>query len=94
MLRNVLMLISLVMLGGGIVCLLFHIPAPAYTLIIWGAILLAALVYERFRYKPLELKLPGPGWERTSERFVDAESGKTVTVFLEPKTGERRYVEE
>jgi hypothetical protein len=82
------------MLGGGVACLLFRIAAPAYTLIIWGAILLAALIYERFRYKPLEQKSPGPGWERTSERFVDAESGKTVTVYLEPKTGERQYVEE
>jgi hypothetical protein len=94
MLRNVLLFISLAMLASGVACLLFRIPAPAYTLIIWGAILFAAVVYERFRYKPLEHKLPGAGCERTSERFVDAESGKTVTVYLESKTGERQYVEE
>ncbi len=94
MLRNVLLLLSLAALAIGVVCLLFGRDPPAYTLLIWGAILLAAVVYERFRYKPLERKLPGPGWERTSERFVDAESGKTVTVYVEPKTGERQYVEE
>jgi hypothetical protein len=28
----------------------------------------------------------------TNERFIDPESGKTVTVFYQPFTGERRYV--
>lgn len=94
MLRNVLLIVSLAVLALGVVFLLLRIPSPAYTLLIWGAILFAAVVYERFRYKPLENRSPGPGWERTSERFVDAESGKTVTVYVEPKTGERQYVEE
>jgi hypothetical protein len=94
MLRNFVLLLSVAALGLGAVLLLWRVDPPAYTLLIWGAALLAAVVYERFRYKPLERKLPGPGWERTSERFVDAESGKTVTVYIEPKTGERQYVEE
>jgi len=94
MLRKVLVGLSLAALALGIVCLLFGADPPAFTLIIWGAILLAAVIYERFRYKPLEKIEPGQGWERTSERFVDAESGKTVTVYVEPKSGERQYVEE
>jgi len=94
MLRNFLLVLSLGVIALGVVFLLLRIPSPAYTLLIWGTILFAAVVYERFRYKPLEHKSPGPGWERTSERFVDAESGKTVTVYVEPKTGERQYVEE
>lgn len=94
MLRNVLLVLSMMALGGGALCLLFGVASPAYTLLLWGAILFAAVVYERFRYKPLERALPGKGWERTSERFVDTDSGKTVTVFIEPATGERRYVEE
>ena len=94
MLRNVLLILSLAVLALGVLFLLLGKASPAYTLLIWGQILFAAVVYERFRYKPLEQKLPGPGWERTSERFVDAESGKTVTVYVEPKTGERQYVEE
>jgi hypothetical protein len=43
-------------------------------------------------YKPLVAKAPGPGWQRTDERFVDDETGATVTVFVEPGTGERAYV--
>jgi hypothetical protein len=51
-------------------------------------------VYERFRYKPLAPASPGADWQRTSERFVDPDSGKTVTVYLQPGSGERQYVEE
>lgn len=94
MLRNVLLLLSLVALGAGVLCLFTGANSPGFTLVIWGAILLGAVVYERFRYKPLSHREPGPGWERTSERFVDAESGKTVTVYVQSGTGERQYVEE
>ncbi len=94
MLRNVLLLLSLAALGIGALCLLLGADPPAYTLLIWGAILLAAVVYERFRYKLLARAQPGADWERTSERFVDAESGKLVTVYVQPQTGERQYVEE
>lgn len=94
MLRNILMLLSLGALGAGVLCLFLGASPPGYTLIIWGAILFAAVVYERFRYKPLARGAPGPGWERTNERFVDAESGRTVTVYVQPRTGERQYVEE
>jgi hypothetical protein len=33
-------------------------------------------------------------WRATDERFVDPESGKLVTVWFDPQSGERRYVEE
>jgi membrane protein implicated in regulation of membrane protease activity len=94
MLRSVLVFLGLAALGLGALCLLIGADPPAYTLLIWGAVLLAAIVYERFRYKPLASASPGSGWQRTSERFVDPDSGKTVTVYLQPSSGERQYVEE
>ncbi|HEY1613998.1 MAG TPA: hypothetical protein VGF97_09945 [Rhizomicrobium sp.] len=93
-LRKALLLISLAALGFGAFFLVIGERSPALTLLIWGGILLAALVYERFRYKPLVTRQPGPNWERTSERFVDAETGKTVTVYVERDSGDRQYVEE
>ena len=93
-LRNALLLISLGALGLGAFFLVIGARSPALTLLIWGGILFAALLYERFRYKPLATTLPGPNWERTGERFVDAETGKTVTVYVEQSTGERQYVED
>ena len=47
---------------------------------------------ERVLYKPLLLEKPGPGWVRTTERFVDPDTGKTVDVFYDPRSGERQYV--
>ena len=58
----------------------------------WGLILIAGLLFERWRYKPLTGQRPGPDWVATDERFVDPETGKLVTVYFHPSTGERRYV--
>lgn len=57
-----------------------------------GLLLTAALLIERWRYKPLSEDRPGPDWVKTDERFVDPETGKLVTVFYRPATGERRYI--
>jgi hypothetical protein len=57
-----------------------------------GFVLLLALVVERWRYKPVTGHPPRAGWVPTNERFVDPESGRLVTVFYQPATGERRYV--
>ena len=61
-------------------------------LAVWAAILLVGLLIERWRYKPLAERPPGPDWQRTEERFVDPETGKLVTVYFHPSTGERRYI--
>ncbi|HEX3429775.1 MAG TPA: hypothetical protein VHT03_02720 [Rhizomicrobium sp.] len=94
MLRSALLFLALAAMALGALCLVVGADPPAFTLFIWGAILLAAIVYERFRYKPLATASPGAGWQRTNERFVDPDSGKTVTVYLQPGSGERQYVEE
>jgi hypothetical protein len=57
-----------------------------------GLFLLFGLVVERWRYKRLTSRRPGPDWMPTNERFVDPESGNLVTVFYQPSTGERCYV--
>jgi hypothetical protein len=58
----------------------------------FGALLFVGLVFERWRYKPLSDARLGPDWVATEERFVDPETGKLVTVYFHPATGERRYV--
>jgi hypothetical protein len=57
-----------------------------------GLVLIGAALVERWRYKQLNGGQPGPEWVATDERFVDPESGKLVTVYYRPATGERRYV--
>jgi len=65
---------------------------PAGLLALWAAILVVGLLIERWRYKKLTPAPPGPDWQRTDERFVDPETGKLVTVYFHPATGERRYI--
>jgi uncharacterized membrane protein HdeD (DUF308 family) len=67
---------------------------PAFMFLFWGAIIIAGTVFERFRYKPLETKAPAGNWQRTAERFLDDETGVPVTVWLDPVTGERKYVQD
>ena len=57
-----------------------------------GFLLSFVALVERWRYKRLGRTRPGPGWVATGERFRDPETGKLVTVYYRPETGERRYV--
>jgi hypothetical protein len=65
---------------------------PTLRLALPGFLLIATVLFERWRYKHLASGRPGPEWVETDERFVDPESGKLVTVYSHPSTGERRYV--
>ena len=73
-----------------------------------GAVLLAAVILERTRYRSLhaettgashgpgggEPEPPGPRFRPTDERFVDPTTGVPMRVWLDAATGERRYVAE
>jgi hypothetical protein len=92
MLRAVLFAIGLVLLGAGSAAALAG--WPAIPLAAFGAILTLALLFDRYVYKPIRQEPPGTGWEQTAERFIDPESRQSVTVYFNPRTGERRYVGE
>jgi hypothetical protein len=62
-------------------------------LLIVGAVVLLTALLER-SYGSLVRRPTGGDWRPTDERFVDPESGKLVTVWFDPSTGERRYVAE
>jgi hypothetical protein len=91
MLRNVVIGIGAVALACGAAALLVGV-APGFVFLFWGAVIVLSVVYERVRYKPIEEAAPGPGWTRTAERFIDDETGETVSVWLDPASGERKYV--
>ena len=78
-------------------------------LVIGGAVLVVAVVLERQRYRSDEADRAfepiGPGggepsgqleprFRRTDERFVDPTRGHTMRVYVDPRTGERRYLAE
>lgn len=64
--------------------------AGTVPLIVWGAVLSAAVLLERWRYVARGGAAPGQ-WQVTDERFIDPESGKAMQVLYNPRTGERRY---
>jgi len=93
-LRNVLLALGACSFALGLTLFATGDAGPSIVFAIWGMVLVVGLVIERFRYKRLASGSPGPGWERSAERFVDEETGKMVTVYTRPETGERLYVKE
>lgn len=73
-----------------------------------GAILVAGVLLERTRYRSLHAELTGDGhgpgggetarpdgrFRATDERFVDPTTNVPMRVYVDPATGERRYVPE
>jgi hypothetical protein len=95
MLRNILLAFGGTLIAAGLVVLVSGAIAPALVCLVWGAILVFGIIYERVAYKTIVDKVPaGKDWVRTTERFVDEKTGKTITVYVKPFTGERAYVAE
>jgi len=93
MLRTMVFIVSLTVgLVGLGACLAGHADATPAAL--WGGLIAAALLVERWRYRATTTPgLPSGDWHSTGERFVDPESGRTLQVLFNPRTGERRYEE-
>lgn len=95
MLRNFVLTLGGALLLTGAVTLISGAFGFAMFCLVWGAILVFGIIYERYGYKSIVDKVPdGKGWTRTAERFIDDKSGKTITVYVKPFTGERAYVAE
>jgi len=90
--RVVLLVIAGLLMAGGVAMAVLCIFPAAIGLGAWGVILLIGLLIERWRYKPLSERSPGPDWAATGERFVDPETGKLVMVYYHRASGERRSV--
>jgi hypothetical protein len=93
MLRSIVIALGLVCFGFGLAALVVGGFPGALMFLVGGGLVLLGTLYERVRYKPLAAARPG-GTVRTDERFIDDETGKPVTVYVDPATGERTYVEE
>jgi hypothetical protein len=75
------------------------IEPAAFPVLIVAGLLALGTFFERFAYKGgrdgrFGAASTGGAWQATTERFLDQESGRVVTVWFNPANGERRYVEE
>jgi hypothetical protein len=80
----------------------------ALSLFVPGALLIAAVLLERTRYRSLTAEHTGDGhgpgggepvmpdarFRPTGERFVDPTTGVLMRVFVDAATGEQRYLPE
>ena len=89
--RGLVFLIGLGFLIGAFAA--WRSAAPAVP-VIWltgvGVVFVIAGAFERM-IGGLSNRRPGAGWVETDERFVDDKTGKVVTVFYKPETGDRFY---
>lgn len=66
-----------------------QLGAGVYALGLGGLIVLGTVFEGRYRSNHAR---PGADWKPTGERFEDPQTGETVQVFYDPRSGERRYV--
>ena len=91
MLRKAILAYGVLGVIGAIVLALAGIVVGlVFYLFVNGAIVLAAVLFERGRYRPAFT--PGGPWQETSERFVDPTTGQLMKVRYNPQTGARDYV--
>jgi hypothetical protein len=83
--------IAISLLWAGTLYLMSH-DITAWPAFAGLTILLIAILFER-RYHPAATKPDGTEWIATDEQFVDDVSGKLVKVWYNPRTGERRYID-
>jgi UPF0716 family protein affecting phage T7 exclusion len=80
----------LAIIGAILLALAGVITGLVLYLLVNGAVVIAALVFERGRYRPA-VSPDGP-WQETAERFVDPTTGQLMKVRYNPQTGARDYV--
>jgi hypothetical protein len=80
----------LAIIGAILLALAGIITGLVLYLLVNGAVVIAALLFERGRYQPT-VSPDGP-WQETAERFVDPTTGQLIKVRYNPQTGARDYV--
>ena len=91
--------LAVLALGGGIVALGVWLMARTHgmgwpPLVLGLLIVFSALFEGRYRRANSAVPPSGPGWQQTAETFRNEETGRMVTVWFNPATSERRYVED
>ena len=92
MLRNVVLALGLGWLAVGLWVML--VDAAGWPMLIFPAIIVAGIVFERVNYRGNASDKTDPNWRPTNERFLDDATGRPITVWFNAATGERRYVDD
>jgi hypothetical protein len=89
MLRGAVLLVMILFLLGSLYAV--GQDLAAWPMLLVAGLFVAGTLFERFHYRGSE-SVDGD-WQPTAEKFLDERSGRPVTVWFNPRTGGRRYVE-
>ena len=90
-LRTIVMVIAAIAFTGALAGTL--VDAGVWPSLLVAGIFLFGTAFERVRYGAAQRRPTGGIWQETDERFIDDETGRPVTVWFDPTTGARRYVD-
>ena len=91
MLRTFVLMVAMLLFTAALIGVV--VDPGVWPTLIFAALVLAGILFERRRYGAAEARPTGGAWRETGERFVDDVSGRPVTVWYNEGTGERRYVD-
>lgn len=91
MLRIVVLVAAGIFLTAAVIG--FAIDPMTWPTLAVAIVMMLGIVFERLRYGAAQRPPTDGAWQETSERFIDDASGKAVSVWFDPATGQRRYVE-
>jgi hypothetical protein len=90
-LRTIILIVAAIAFAGALTGTL--VDAGVWPSLIATGVLLFGIAFERARYGAAQRRPAGDKWQETPERFIDDETGRPVTVWFNPASGERRYVD-
>jgi hypothetical protein len=75
-----------------LVSIVKDVPWHTFYLFILSGVFLYSAFFEPWKYISKNVEsLDGDGWEKLDEKFYDMVTGKTVCVYYNKNTGDRRY---
>jgi hypothetical protein len=92
MMRNAVLIVAVLLFGASLAA--FFENWAAWPFVLMTGLIILGTVFERFNYRGSAAPDAAGPWKPTNECFRDEESGRLVTVWFNPATGERRYVED
>lgn len=95
MLRNMVFALGATLIVAGIAGIMTGHYVPSAIMMVWGAMAVFGIVYERYSkaYRRVSARAPaGKHWVQTSEQVTDRKSGRHLVVYYQRITGERLYV--
>ncbi len=91
MLRTLVLVAAMILLTIGVVATALDLAS--WPMVAGPLVLVIGIVFERARYGASRPRPQENGWVETPERFIDDASGRAMSVWYKPATGERRYTD-